>query len=537
MSTCRPLALLAALCAPLLGCPPSNLLGDDQNDGSATAPDQRPLIYDDLPAAPILDQTLGALPANIADQFGTVESGAQSGGPCVLEPEPGSLFPANWLRLRVRLRAAAGQNVFEIRLRAKNQQNELRIYTRDPAYTLPAAVWTGLSGHSQDEPIHVTVRGAQLTGDTLAGPPALGLSTDITIAPVRAAGTIVYWTTSSGTALKGFAVGEETVRKVYGSADVGSKCVGCHSSTPDGASIAFSATQDPGNGDPAVIDLRSADGKGSRPSYLSAAAATLLGRTYQQAASFSRAHFSAGDRTMISMLQTGGAGSGRYEIIWTDLEAQSADQDKGWGVLRRTGDSASAGAATFSHDGQRVLYVSASNIGSGVTSTDGDLRIMPYANRQGGASTKVQGASEAAWNEYYPTLSPDDILVAFNRVPQGMTSYNNAAAEVFVVPTDGGTALRLPANDPPACGGAKSPGVTNSWPKWSPETAVAGARRYYWLIFSSTRNGGGQPQLFLAPLVNDGGTLRGYPALYLWNQPANEANHTPAWDVFKLIVG
>jgi hypothetical protein len=23
-------------------------------------------------------------------------------------------------------------------------------------------------------------------------------------------------------------------------------------------------------------------------------------------------------------------------------------------------------------------------------------------------------------------------------------------------------------------------------------------------------------------------------ALYLWNQPATEANHTPAWDTFKV---
>ena len=25
-----------------------------------------------------------------------------------------------------------------------------------------------------------------------------------------------------------------------------------------------------------------------------------------------------------------------------------------------------------------------------------------------------------------------------------------------------------------------------------------------------------------------------YGALYLWNQPEAESNHTPAWDVFKI---
>jgi len=25
-----------------------------------------------------------------------------------------------------------------------------------------------------------------------------------------------------------------------------------------------------------------------------------------------------------------------------------------------------------------------------------------------------------------------------------------------------------------------------------------------------------------------------YPAVYLWNQPANSSNHTPAWDMFQI---
>jgi len=133
---------------------------------------------------------------------------------------------------------------------------------------------------------------------------------------------------------------------------------------------------------------------------------------------------------------------------------------------------------------------------------------------------------------------------------------------VFVVPAAGGEALRLTANDPPACSGETSPGVHNSWPKWSPLVREADGKKYYFLIFSSTRQSPGviqdttQPnnmrpmsQLYMATLVDDGsGKLEQHSAVFLWNQrnlvklDANqqavisdfvENNVTPAWDEFQ----
>lgn len=102
--------------------------------------------------------------------------------------------------------------------------------------------------------------------------------------------------------------------------------------------------------------------------------------------------------------------------------------------------------------------------------------------------------------------------------------------------------MRLAANDPPACTGLKSPGITNSWPKWSPQALSSGGSTYYWLVFSSTRDAPGQgatpgPQLYVAPFVVDAqGKVTSYSALYFRNQPESEHNHTPAWDVFQLPV-
>ena len=160
---------------------------------------------------------------------------------------------------------------------------------------------------------------------------------------------------------------------------------------------------------------------------------------------------------------------------------------------------------------------------------------VPYNNHAGGTPTAINGASTAAYNEYYPTFSPDDTYVAFNRVADGQSSYNDSQAEVFVIAGAGGTPTRLAANDPPACTGKTSPGVTNSWPKWAPGTADVAGSRYYWLTFSSTRSVGGNPQLYVTPVIDDGATLHTYPALYLWNQPADENNHTPAWDNFGIL--
>src|SRR6476619_4400658 len=78
----------------------------------------------DFPADPIVDE--GA-PGNSSQIFGDPGGGA-SGGPCLLEPQVGALFPNNWLRPRFRMQAAGGQDLFEIRLHAANQGNDLVVY-------------------------------------------------------------------------------------------------------------------------------------------------------------------------------------------------------------------------------------------------------------------------------------------------------------------------------------------------------------------------------------------------------------------------
>jgi hypothetical protein len=170
-----------------------------------------------------------------------------------------------------------------------------------------------------------------------------------------------------------------------------------------------------------------------------------------------------------------------------------------------------------------------------------DLYSVRYNGGAGGDGVPVAGASDSASNEFYPSFSPDDRFVAFDRLAGSGNIYDAPGDEVEIVPAAGGIATRLDANDPPACSGAMSPGVTNSWPRWSPSAqpvAALGGATYYWIVFSSTRPnlaGSGLPQLYITPVVVDAsGNVTTYHALYLWNQPAHEENHLPAWDVFQI---
>jgi len=509
--------------------------GDDVA-GDAATNDAFAGPYADFPVAPIIDSSGSGAPTppNAGDLFGPAGTGATTGGPCLLEPELGALFPLDGLRPRFDVMPAGAQNVFEIRLHAQNEVNDLVVYTNNAVWLLPTLIWQGLNEHVVDQDIQITLRAATTDGTALTSPVAIGSSGSVRIAPATAAGAIVYWTPSAGTppegTLKGFAYCDETVATVLTPPQASTTCIGCHTSTPDGLYTAFSAR---GNGaGNTQIELRSVDGTDSTPSFVSAAATTLLGRTEQELPVFSPAHWTTGDRVMLTVSPD--LGAGMWDLYWTDLEATSTAQGSGWNNVTRTGDANSVASASFSHDGTRIVYTSESDPSAGVLPTHGDLYVVPWNDRAGGAATPVAGASDPAVDEFFPAFSPDDQLISFASFPVGDgIAYDNAMTEVSVIPSGGGSAARLAANDPPTCGGQTSPGIANSWPKWAPDVTTVGTKTYYWLAFSSHR-ATGTPQIFVTAVVVDGSAITTYPAFYLWNQPAGENNHTPAWDVFQI---
>ena len=483
----------------------------------------------DFPAAPIITS---GVTANAPSLFGAPGSGSPGTGPCVREPQDGTLFPSNWLRPRFSFSASTDESLFEIRLHSELEKNDLVVYTDASSWTMPKDMWTGLAHNIVSQPITVTVRSVSPATGTVR----VSATSKFSVAPVGVGGSIVYWTTSGVSALKGFAVGDEAVSTVLtpSMVDPTVKCIGCHVSTPDGAFIGMAANLAPDHADPASIAIRSGATQ-QPPPFLSASAKQMLGRPQQQVAAFSKAHWATGDHVALSLLQN-------KDIIWTDLEAASMDQGAAWGTIARTGDSGLPLSPSWSHDGTSIVYTSV----SGAATTDTGLRILtgigalytvPYGDRKGGAATVLNGSNNPQFHAYYPAFAPDDRFVAFTRAPSSGINYDIPAAEIFMLPREGAALpTRLAANDPPQCANQTSPGVTNSWPKWAPTVEHAGGTSYYWLTFSSRRQGS-VPQIFITGFTVDAsGVVQSYPALYVWNQPATESNHTPAWDVFDIPV-
>ena len=567
----------------------------------------------DFPAMPLIDDLAPTPPpANAATLFGSADNMGSS-GPCVLEPQlaigtdPGALFPANWLRPRFRFQPLAGENLWEIRLHADAEANDFVAYTTATTYALPKTVWTALANNVHMQPITVTIRGLNAAAP---GKPS-GTKGSFQIAPVYAGGSLVYWASTSPainpntSKLVGFHVGDESVidaltipqvqRQIIAvdgtalrvSPDPGAikdppgavQCIGCHTSTPDGEAVAFTDLW-PWNGVIASIETATL---GQQPAYVTAGAATLINQPWLGMLSFSKSHWDDGKHLAISAyggrttdvgFSLGSATTPKTTIAWFDLDttaeipwtagnpaatnaAIASAEKTAWGRLTLTGETGSVVSPWISHEGKNVFYTSADveqdgRIGSG--NTDVNIHIVPFNDGAGGTVTPLMGAAEPGVAEYYPSLSVDDRFVAFNRVGpiDAAAIYYRADGEINVVPATGGTATRLAANDPPVCGGQKSPGVINSWPKWSPDVESDSGKNYYWLIFSSARAYPGQfemddvpgvsppdrhsSQLYMTGIVEDTTTheLKTFAGVYLWNQGATTTNLTPAWDEFKI---
>jgi hypothetical protein len=506
-------------------------------------------ICSDFSPSPVV---AGSAPSNAASKFAGTGTAA---APCITEPEDGALYPNNWLRPRVKV-SAPGATLLEIRFHASMESSDLVVYTGDDNWALDKDTWTNLAAHVVNQPIKVTVRSYGPSGLSAAS------SASFTVAPVSATGQMVYWalrgfdaSNTSNTQLYGFSVGDESVASVLTvpqvqetTNGVAMGCIGCHTATPDGSYVGFTGNY-PWPNALASVEPNSV---GAMPAFLGAAGGNTLTSYWHGIVTFSGGHWDSGDHVGITTQSTQ-AVDPNASLIWMELDSGAT------GVIARQGDPAGAAAPNFSHDGTRIVYTSTNanqdgRLGVGTA----DLYIVPYGDRAGGQATAAGGAADPNYAEYYPSFSPDDALIAFNRLAQSDASvtptgqpydggmYFNPAAEIWVVPSAGGAATRLAANDPPACTPAVTPntrvypnktGWDNSWAKWSPEVADAEGNKYYWLIFSSYRYdiSPTRGQLYMTAVVRpEAGPLITYPAIYLWNQDQTTSNHTPAWDTFKI---
>ena len=98
----------------------------------------------------------------------------------------------------------------------------------------------------------------------------------------------------------------------------------------------------------------------------------------------------------------------------------------------------------------------------------------------GGATTLVR-ADGTRNNNYYPSYSPDDAWVLFNRAAGN--SNHNLDAQLWVVPAGGGSPTHLARAD-------LADSMGNSWPKWAPFVQRFHGEPLMWFTFSSRRDYG-----------------------------------------------
>lgn len=411
--------------------------------------------------------------------------------------------------------------------------------------------------------------------------------------------------------LMGFSVGDEGVVEALRVLDVEMQsrtyaaepkrvaCIGCHTSTPDGDAVTFTGFW-PWNGAIAAVTEAA---RGGVPAYVTPSGLAAVQQMWLGAWTFSRGQWRDGHKIAVASYGASALGwpdsdhnkTNRDNLLWMNLAAPEpaatptqawelrqswapAAQGKALGILSRTGDTRAALMPDFANSGLQVVYTSSSTSLDGRIGelNDTDVYVVPFNDGAGGPATPVSGAAQPGVAEYYPNYSADDKFIAFNRIADVMSLrnptntgfrnhlYYRPESEIWIVPTEStvsgdagettaGGAIRLRANDPDKCGGKASPGVLNSWAKFSPRVSQVNGKTYYWLIFSSTRDTPDDmahrakvsdpmyapvetlySRLYMAAFTVEEGKVKTYPAVYLWNQEESSNNLTPAWDEFQI---
>ena len=650
------------------------VVGPTGPDGGPACTAMKPC--NDFSSTPVLVDT--NVPANAAMIFGPPTNGAMGNGPCLSEPADGALYPKNWLRPRVLWTpTSASQNLFEVRLQTAGETNDYVAYTTQTSWIMPKALWQTIAYSPTSAQGGFPVNGGKLTGARAHGhrpgrervrrhardqqhgvvPDRAGdrrwRARVLDHAELRQLGDehdppgLPRRRRRTATALQS----SQVVQQVRASPVDGGNltgtfqqvfCIGCHTATPDGNYVAFTA-QWPW---PSTIASIQQGQAGTVPTWLSRGAVQNLSPDYRGNAfdtwynppavnqimlgigTFSPAHYQTGDRKYVATLGTSwnsfslsdpGVPSGvTSQLAWFNLEWDNATSaaggilttglpaatpctvgpsypgingtpqpcipqpvsNGGWGIIQRTGDTNGVGSPSWSHnvDGMTdVIAYSSTNVGVkdgrmdctlSTANCASDIFTVPYNSLgaglggAGGQAKGVPGASDPLYNEYYPAWSPDDALIAFNRVPAATSMYNEAKAEVYVIAYNkgtGGTAVPVTPNfPPPACTVPFAQGVQNTWPKWAPNPLdatgkpapqVIGGKTYYWVTFSSIRSvtspadplneGKRKQQLYVAGVVvdNTSGAITTFAPIYLWNQNFTVNNLIPAWGEFSIPPG
>ncbi len=448
-------------------------------------------------------------PPEAPDLFDDADEDAER-APAIEYPSHLTMFPPNIGDFEIHWTDGAASDLFEVRL--SGEFADLRVYVSGDASSETFAAlapddWAVAGESERGGDLELTVRGL----DT-ADPTTAGTSDPITalLADEDVEGGVYYWA-SSGERPEGIyrhdmAAPGEPAEPFYTREEAGD-CVACHALSRDGEKMAV--TYEGGDGPASILDV---------------ATATPTTPEGDDEPAWNFATFDPEGDYLVTVhggemvLRDAGDGS-IVEDVPTDGYATHPD---------------------FSPSGDAVVYVKPSSasqdwIFSGGSVVVQSIDLDDYSF--GEVITLVD--ADQGHNFYYPSFSPDGEWVVFNRSTGN--SYDDASAEVYIVPSDGSEQPeRLDSPNVES-------GLTNSWARWAPFSqtldAGEGEEPHFWLTFSSKRSfgvrlDGGAPQIWMAPFFPEralAGDDPSAPAFRLPFQDIGTHNHIAQWTE-KIVV-
>nr|MBK7066758.1 hypothetical protein [Deltaproteobacteria bacterium] len=447
-----------------------------------------------------VDRVLGGAPSDSASRFGGAADPARA--PSIVYPEDGTVLPPNLTGFEVHFRPGAGNDLFEVSLRG--DRGALRVFTRCTVVADGCVL-------SLDEPAYAELaRVAQPSGDvvlTVRATSAVGggvgrsatRSLGVTNFDVR--GGLYYWAASSGS-INRYEFGRAGARTEPFLRGDPINCVGCHVLSRDGSRIMAGR-------------------------FIPAPSATRI--------------FDVTTRAPLSPDYGANFGTFSPDVRWllTSDGNRLALRDPSNGNEVPGLAPGTAGSHPDWSRGGRSAVFSRPRTSFPIFGTPGhngpaDLFTIPWGGASFGAATTLVRADGTRNNNYYPSYSPDDAWVLFNRAAGN--SNHNLDAQLWVVPAAGGSATHLARAD-------LADSMGNSWPKWAPFVQRFHGEPLMWFTFSSRRDYGLRlrQQTREAPMRTTQLWMAAFrpgrvataeastPAFWLPFQSLSEGNHIAQW--------
>lgn len=473
-------------------------------DNGALPMEDAGVAVDRPPVQTMRDFVRPGTPSDAPTRFDGAEDPA--GAPSLVYPDNETIIPPNLPSFEIHFRPGSGNDLFEVSF--AGAVTVARFYTRcvslggGCALTLNetdlAQVADAARGRGN---VVVTVRGTRSPDASTEANP-VGRSAPITLGVTRdSLRGAVYWWASSGSIVR-YDMGTAGARaELFLRGDL-VNCVGCHALSRDGTRMWAGRGPIPGLVATPIIDV---------------ATRNALGTPFNASfGSFSpdNSRYLASDGVRLALL------NGANGMPVPGLAGGTTGSMPDW--------SPDGTQAVFSRPQITPPFGPTGHSGAS------DLMLIPWSGTAFGAATTLLRSTGI--NNYYPSFSPDNRWVLFNRA-NGESS-SNLGAQLWVTPSTGGEPIRLTRAD-----GGDANG--NSWPKWTPFVERTGGEvdePLLWFTFTSRRDyglriqqqgrspGDRTSQLWMAafrPTTRGGDPST--PAFWLPFQNIDQGNHIAQW--------